>query len=62
MDRGKYEVITERIPQRLANMKSIDSKHALVILKTALRGFRDLYRKHGIFGIKDSMIGTSTVI
>lgn len=39
-------------------MKSIDSKHALMILKTALRGFRDLYRKHGIFGIKDRMIGS----
>lgn len=43
-------------------MRAIDSKLALVILKTALRGFRDLYRKHGIFGIKDSMIGTPIVM
>lgn len=57
-ERGRFEVITERIPYRLESLSGIQSRNALVILRTSLRGFRDVYRKHGAVGVAAEMIGT----
>lgn len=54
---SKYEVVTERIPYRLDSLSSIQSKNSLVILTTALRGFRDLYKQDEEIIINERMIG-----
>lgn len=60
--KDKYEVITERIPYRLNSLNSINYKNSLAILKCSLRGFGDLYKKYGAFGIKEKMIGNLCTI
>lgn len=57
-ERGRFEVITERVPYRLETLSGLHPRNALAILRTALRGFRDVYRRHGAVGVAAAMIGT----
>ena len=61
-ERGRFEVITERISYRLESLSGVHSRNALAILRTSLHGFRDVYRKHGAVGVAAEMIGTYSSI
>jgi len=41
---------------------SIDINNALIILRSSLKGFKDIYKKHGCIKINDCMIGKFYVI
>lgn len=56
-ERGKYEVVTERIPYRLSDLNHIREDNAVTILATALRGYGPMFKVHGQFRVKDAMIG-----
>jgi hypothetical protein len=55
--RAKYNVVTERIPYRLAHLPTQHAYNSLLLLRVALTGFRDVFKYNGIISVKDSMIG-----
>lgn len=54
-----FQVVTERIPYRLAHLPPQQLENALTLLRSALLGFKDLFKVNGLICVKDTMIGVS---
>lgn len=50
-------MVTERIPYRLAHIPTLQPHNALLVLRSCLLGFRDVFGFHGLVSVKESMVG-----
>ena len=48
---NKYSVVVEHISTRLSEMSSLRPLNAIILLRSALKGYQYLSRSHGMFSV-----------